>query len=274
VVFLDQPIAQRVGHFLFVFDDENPHGRDSIGSLTDKLTTMDYLRLQQTLVSTLALEQPPVAIAFREDVPAGVARLEGAQPSSCSFWRLAAAGRTFYTVPDDHHNCPIGSYTHNIPLPPAREPELMQTLSLMSDIGYLRMEEVPGVPRLPRTPAVIVYSPLADAPVEPDVVLIAGKPGRLMLLQEAAARAKHSASPMLGRPTCMAIPAAVAGTAVVSSLGCVGNRVYTGISDDAFYTVVSAGALEAIAGELGTIVAANATLAEFHQGRRSSIAAV
>jgi uncharacterized protein (DUF169 family) len=232
----------------------------------------DYPRLHQALVSALALERPPIAIAFRDEAPAGVARLEGAQPSSCSFWRLAAEGRTFYTVPADHHNCPVGSYTHNIPLPPAREPELMQTLSLMSDIGYLRMEEVPGVPRLPQTPGVIVYSPLASAPVDPDVVLIAGKPGKLMLLQEAATRAQQSASPMLGRPTCMAIPATVAGTAVVSSLGCVGNRVYTGVTDDEFYTVVNATALESITAQMGTILAANATLAEFHQGRRASIA--
>jgi uncharacterized protein (DUF169 family) len=232
----------------------------------------DYARAHQVLVSTLALDRPPVAIAFRQTAPAGVAKLEGVQPSSCSFWRLAAEGRSFFTEPADHYNCPVGSYTHNIPLPPEREPELMQTLSLMSDIGYIRMEEVPGVPRLPQTPGAIVYSPLAAAPIEPDVVLIAGKPAKLMLLQEAATRAQLSASPMLGRPTCMAIPATVAGTAVVSSLGCVGNRIYTGVSDDEFYTVVSAGALDAIVAQLGTIVAANATLTEYHQGRRASLA--
>jgi uncharacterized protein (DUF169 family) len=228
--------------------------------------------MQQTLVSTLQLERPPVAIAFRDEAPAGVEKLVGAQPSSCSFWRLAAGGRTFYTVPDDHHNCPIGSYTHNIPLPPAREPELMQTLSLMSDIGYLRMEEVPDVPRLASTPGVLIYSPLADAPVPPDAVLISGTPRHMMLLQEAATRAQQPTSPMLGRPTCMAIPAAIGSGSVVSSLGCVGNRVYTGLSDDAFYTVVSGGVLESIVAQLGTVVAANATLAEYHTGRRAAIA--
>ncbi len=59
---------------------------------------------------------------------------------------------------------------------------------------------------------------------------------------------------------------------VVSSLGCVGNRVYTGLSDDAFYTVVSGAALESIVAQLGTILAANATLAEYHLGRRAAIA--
>lgn len=232
----------------------------------------DYERMQGILVSLLHLERPPVAVAFRDEAPAGVEKHAGAQPSSCSFWRLAAGGRTFYTVPGDHHNCPIGSYTHNIPLPSAREPELMQTLSLMSDIGYIRLEEVPAVPRLASTPGVLMYSPLADAPVPPDVVLISGTPRQMMVLQEAAARAQQATSPMLGRPTCMAIPAAVGNQSVASSLGCVGNRIYTGLSDDAFYTVVSGAVIESIVAQLGTIVAANATLAEYHTGRREAIA--
>src|SRR3954466_4882354 len=152
-------------------------------------------------------------------------------------------------------------------MPAAREPELLQTLSLMSDIGYLRMEEVPGVPRLAATPGVVIYSPLAHAPVAPDVVLVSGKPGRMMLLQEAATRAQQATSPMLGRPTCMAIPAAVAGAGVVSSLGCVGNRVYTPLGDDQYYVVINAAALASIVAQLATIVSANATLTDYHQQR-------
>ena len=125
----------------------------------------DHKGIQARLMSALQLDRPPVAIAFRDQAPAGVDRLAGAQPSGCSFWRLAADGGTFYTVPEDHYNCPIGSYTHNIQLPVTGEPELMQTLSLMSDIGYIRMEEVPDVPRLATTPAGDRLSPLGDAPV-------------------------------------------------------------------------------------------------------------
>ena len=85
-------------------------------------------------------------------------------PSGCSFWRLAAEGRFFYTVPNDHYNCPIGSYTHNISLPPDRAPELEQTLSLMAGAGYIKMEEVPSIPRLPQTPDSVVYAPLGETP--------------------------------------------------------------------------------------------------------------
>ena len=81
-------------------------------------------------------------------------------------------GQVFFTVPSDHYNCPIGCYTHNMPLPEAREPELMNTLSLMANAGYLRIDEVPGIARLDRTPAVTIYAPLAQTPVESDAVLV------------------------------------------------------------------------------------------------------
>jgi uncharacterized protein (DUF169 family) len=228
----------------------------------------DYAALERVLTDVLQLSHRPVAIAFRDTPPDGVTKLEGAQPSGCSFWRLAASGQAFYTVPSDHFNCPLGSYTHNIDLPADRQHELMQVLSLMTNVGYIRMEEVPGIPRLPKTPAATIYAPLGLTPVAPDAVLMAGKPGRLMLLHEASTRAGKNVLPLMGRPTCMAIPAALSG-GVASSLGCVGNRVYTSISDDEFYTVIAGKDVEAIVAHLGTMASANAALADFHQSRRT-----
>lgn len=231
---------------------------------------MDYPQIEQALTAALQLTRRPIAIAFRDAPPDGVTKFTGSQPSGCSFWRLAAAGQAFYTVPADHYNCPIGSYTHNIPLPPGREAELTQTLSLMTEIGYIRMEEVPGVPRLPATPDVTIYAPLGMTPVDPDVVMISGTPGRLMLLHEAATRAAKHTLPLLGRPTCMAIPAALSGN-VTSSLGCVGNRVYTGVSEGEFYTAIAGKDLSDVVDQMTTIAAANATLAEYHLGRLATL---
>jgi uncharacterized protein (DUF169 family) len=230
----------------------------------------DYATIEQLLVDTLRLARRPVAIAFRDVAPAGVAPFTGSLPSGCSFWKLAADGRTFSTVPGDHYNCPIGSYTHNIPLPPAREPELMQTLSLMAEIGYIRMEEVPAIPRLATTPGVVVYAPLGETPVEPDAVLVTGAPARLMLLHEAAARCGIGTQPLFGRPTCMAVPASLE-QSVVSSMGCVGNRVYTGLPDSDLYTTIAGSQIRAVAGQLATIATANATLADYHQQRRAAL---
>ena len=233
-----------------------------------------FAAVEEQLTTALGLTRRPVAIAFRETPPAGVAPLSGTQPSGCSFWRLAASGQVFYTVPSDHYNCPVGSYTHNIPLPKDREPELMHTLTLMVNVGYLKMDEVPGIPRLPKTPAVTIYAPLGMTPVDPDAVLVSGTPGHLMMLHEAATRAladrATNASPLLGRPTCMAIPAAMS-SGVASSLGCVGNRIYTGITDDEFFSVIAGSALASVVAQLETITSANAALADYHRERRASL---
>ena len=233
---------------------------------------VDFGALERALTDALQLSRRPVAVAFCDEAPSGVARLPGAQPSGCTFWSLAAEGRTFYTAPEDHYNCPVGSYTHHIPLPKEREHELSDTLSLMTDLGYLRMAEVPAVPRLDKTPLATVYSPLAVAPVNPDAVIVTGTPGGLMLLHEAAARSGVALTSLLGRPTCMAIPAALA-SGMASSLGCVGNRIYTGLEDEEFYSVIRADNLTLIAAELSTITAANVILTQYHRERRAAITA-
>jgi len=233
---------------------------------------IDYRALEKRLVETLGLEHRPVAVSFADAPPAGVAKFTGSMPSGCSFWPLAMRGRTFYTVPSDHYNCAIGSHTHNIPLPSERAQELPQTLSFMAGLGYVKMEEIPDIPRLPQTPGAVVYAPLADTPGDPDVVLFVGRPGRLMLLQEAALRAGVAARmPFLARPTCMALPAALAGGAVAST-GCIGNRVYTELSDDDLYVAVPGRELTRVVDEVATIAHANTALGDYHRQRRRDLA--
>ncbi|HLC41617.1 MAG TPA: DUF169 domain-containing protein [Methylomirabilota bacterium] len=233
---------------------------------------IDYRSIEQRICQVLGLTRRPVAVAFRDSAPAGVAQFSGSEPSGCSFWRLAGEGRAFYTVPSDHYNCVIGSHTHRIPLPPERAKEVEQTLSVMTGIGYIRMEEVAGIPQLPKTPGVVIYAPLGETPVDPDVVLFVGTPGRMMLLQEAALRAGVASSlPAMGRPTCMALPAALA-HGVIASTGCVGNRVYTDLGDDELYVTLPGHAMAKVADEAATIASANAELTEYHKGRRRELA--
>ena len=233
---------------------------------------MNYREIEKKIAKAAGLKKRPVAVKFLDAPPAGIEKFAGSEPSGCSFWRLAATGRVFYTVPSDHYNCPIGSYTHSISLPPERAKELEQTLGLMAQIGYVKMDEVPDIPRLPKEPRAIVYAPLGDSPFEPDVALFAGAASQVMLLHEAALRAGCSAAlPILGRPTCMALPAAMAHGSVVSS-GCIGNRVYTGLGEGEMYVVVPGKHLSRVASELETVANANAQLAQYHQQRKASLA--
>ena len=235
---------------------------------------MDYAAIEQRITKSLGLQRRPVAVKFLDAPPAAIEKFTGTEPSGCSFWRLAAAGRTFYTVPSDHYNCPIGSYTHNIPLPVERAKELEQTLGLMVQIGYVKMEEVPGIPRVPRTPGAVVYSPLGETPIEPDVAIFSGLASQVMILQEAAQRAGVAAQfPVLGRPTCMALPASMAQGSVVSS-GCIGNRVYTGLGEGEMYVVVRAKDLPSLVREMDTVASANQQLEQYHRSRRESLASM
>ena len=92
-----------------------------------------------------------------------------------------------------------------------------------------------------------------------------------MLLNEAANHAGvASGTPALGRPTCMALPASLQHGAIFS-LGCIGNRIYTGLGEDQMYSVVRGQDLEAIADALEVVASANAALSEYANGRRQKL---
>ncbi len=234
----------------------------------------NWKELEKQFAARLALVRRPVAVTFLDSEPTGIPKFSGTEPAGCSYWRLAAAGRTFYTVPADHFNCAVGAYTHNVQLPPDRVQETEATLGMMFNIGYVRPEEVPGIPRLAKEPAAIVFAPLGDSPVPASVVIFACKTPAAMLLNEASIRAgANSTLPLLGRPSCMALPAALShGT--VTTLGCIGNRVYTNLGADELYIVVPGAKLEAVSDALGIIATANATLEEFARGRQAALSTI
>jgi uncharacterized protein (DUF169 family) len=234
----------------------------------------DWKQLEERIGAAVTLSRRPLAVSFLDTVPVDVKRFDGTEPSGCSFWRLAADGGVFYTVPENHFNCAVGAYTHNITLSPGRQKETEQTLKMMFDLGYVKPEEVPQIPRLPKAPAAIVYAPLGEVPVAPDVVLFACRPSVAMLLNEAANHAGvDSGAPALGRPTCMALPASLQHGAILS-LGCMGNRVYTGLGEDELYLVLRGSDLAAVAASLRIITSANTALNDYAKGRRSQLATI
>ncbi|MBI1913719.1 MAG: DUF169 domain-containing protein [Planctomycetes bacterium] len=229
---------------------------------------MDRATMARQLQDLLGLGSAPVALAFQASPPAGVPRVDAAGPSGCTYWKHAAEGRTFYTEAADHYNCPVGAYTHGVDLPPERAHELPDVLGTMFNLGYLRQEEVAGVPRREGAFGVAVYAPLAAVPVEPDVVLVRGNAKQVMLLAEAAQAAGVAAGTgLMGRPTCAAIPEAMRSQAAVASLGCIGNRVYTGLGDEELYFALPGRHAAAVTEKLAGIVHANRELEKYHRGR-------
>ena len=76
--------------------------------------------------------------------------------------------------------------------------------------------------------------------------------------------------PALGRPTCMALPASMQHGALLS-LGCIGNRVYTGLGEDEMYIFLRGGDLAAVADALGVITRANSALTDYARSRRAQL---
>lgn len=222
---------------------------------------------QATEISELlGLRRPPVAVKFQGSPPPDLPRIDQAAVSGCTYWKLAAEGRSFYTEAADHYGCPIGAHTHGIDLPEETAEELQGLIGTMVDLEYISMDEVPGIPQLKGEFGVAVYAPLAEADFEPDAVLISGTARQMMLLAEAAHAAGVGGNDsMVGRPTCAAIPAVMQSGGTATNLGCIGNRVYAELADDELYFVIAGPQLEAVAGRLAVIVNANRELEKYHR---------
>ena len=221
------------------------------------------------LQELLGVADSPVAVAFVDELPAGVERVEEAALSGCSYWHQAASGQVVATVPEDHFSCPIGAFTHGVELPEAEAEGQQQMIGMMVELEYVRMEEVPEIPHRSEPFAAAVYSPLEVAPCGVDAVIVQGTPRQMMVVAEAATSAGVVGGPAMGRPTCAAIPEVMQESRFVTNLGCIGNRVYTGIDDDQLYVILPGDRVEAVQEKLEAIVSANQALEQFHGGRVS-----
>ncbi len=232
---------------------------------------MDYHDVAERMQGMLGLQSRPLAMAFLPSPPPGVPRIERAAASGCTYWKLAADGAVFYTTAADHFGCPVGAHTHGVELPPPQAKELEGLIGTMTSLGYLRPEEIPQIPARREPFGALVYAPLDRAPCPPDVVLFRGTVRQVMLLQEAAWGAGLRAdAPTMGRPACAIVPQAIQSGTGATNLGCIGNRVYTGLGDDELYFAIPGPKLAAVAERLGTIVEANRALEAHHRQRRDA----
>ncbi len=189
--------------------------------------------ISKTLEDQIPLDKPAIGLAFVEDRPDEIERTGTVVPSSCAFWYEAETD-VFYAAAEDHYNCPLGAMVMGFPLGEDQMRQLMQEVGMMCESSYVREEEVPNVPKVDKPSSGIVYGPLSRLPVNPDVVLLWVNPMQAMVVGESAGLINWAAGPagVYGRPGCAAIPVAIAGGTVSQSLGCVGMRINSGISDE------------------------------------------
>jgi uncharacterized protein (DUF169 family) len=223
-------------------------------------------------VARMNLGHQPVAIAFLDHPPAGLSRLDRALAAGCGYWAHASEGHAFYTTAEDHYNCTIGAHTHGVTLPPAKAAELQAVIGTMIELKYLKADEVATITRRTRPMEVAAYAPIGLASFDPDVVIFRGNARQIMLISEAARRAGvFEAGAVMGRPACAMIPQALNSQAGIASVGCIGNRVYTGLGDDELYFAVPGSALEQTLDQIETVLRANTQLEAFHRQRAATL---
>jgi len=232
-----------------------------------------FAEIADSLTSSLGLTQPPVAVCFTGEVPAGVAHWSGNIPAGCRFWQEAGT-RVFATSAVDHSLCSIGLYTHNLEISPAAMTDLTDSLKVLAGLSYVREEDVASIPVLAEKPKFVVYGPLARIPVAPDVVLLFVRADQTLILSEASQQIEGGLPPAMGRPACAIIPQARNSGRSALSLGCCGARAYLDVltPDVALYAIPGAEA-GIFAERIAALSKANSVLTKFHRIRRREVGA-
>jgi uncharacterized protein (DUF169 family) len=233
----------------------------------------NYSQLAARLSNSLDLRQPPVAICFSESIPKGTRGYAGRVSAGCRFWQEAAHS-AFATSASDHSLCAIGVHTHNLEPSPAQQADLMDALKVFGELTYVREEDVAAIPVLQSRPKYVLYSPLEDSRMLPDVVVLFVNAGQSLILSEATQQVENRHPPAMGRPACAAIPQVANSGRAAMSLGCCGARAYLDVlADDVAIFAIPGAKLEPYVDRIEKLSKANAVLAKFHQIRRREIEA-
>ena len=177
--------------------------------------------------------------------------------------------QAFYTEASDHYNCPIGAYTHGVDLPPAQTKELQGVVGTMVQLGYLRRKKCPasrgGQSKLRRRRSTRRWR---RRPSSRTSSWSCGNAKQIMLLTEAAQAAGVGVESRPDGPAHLCgDPGGPAEQHGAASLGCIGNRVYTGLADDELYFALPGEQLDRVVEKLATIVNANRELEKYHHAQ-------
>lgn len=196
-------------------------------------TTQDWAALAARLETAISPTSTPMAITFTAAPIEGVAPFDApmASPSAdgrtgrvaagCVFW-MHGTERTFSTVAEDHGNCSVGSWTHGFLS--LEEAATRGDVGTLMDSGWVTMDMVPDIPTVQEKPGAVTYGPLAETPVDPDVVFIRLTAKSLMVLSDALPGLKVE-----GKPQCHIVAMAKEHGEVAASVGCALSRVRTGM---------------------------------------------
>jgi uncharacterized protein (DUF169 family) len=223
--------------------------------------------LAQRLTAALHLTLPPVAITFSADAPAGVDAFDapmpeptedgrtGRVPAGCAFW-VHGASRTFTTVPEDHGNCSVGSYTHG--MIPLEEAATHSDIGTLVEAGWVTPDMFPQIPAVSQRPDYVTYGPLQESPIDPDVVLLRVNAKQLMVLSDALPGLRIE-----GKPQCHIVALAKESGEAAASVGCILSRTRTGMASTDATCALPAATLAEIVASVEATAAIDAGVASY-----------
>jgi uncharacterized protein (DUF169 family) len=219
------------------------------------------------LTDALQLDAPPIAITFSDAAPDGVTPFDapmpeptadgrtGRVPAGCVFW-TKAVDRTFTTVAADHGNCSVGSLTHGFVT--LDEVAGHSDVAALVESGWVTMDMVPNIPVIADKPGTVTYGPLAESPVDPDVVLIRVNGKQLMVLSDALPGLRID-----GKPQCHIIAVAKQEGEVAVSVGCMLSRTRTNMSSKEMTCAIPASKLSDVIRQIVATAATDAIVASY-----------
>jgi uncharacterized protein (DUF169 family) len=234
---------------------------------------MDNAKIDQEISSAFGLDISPIAMAFVDNQPQGVETMEEEVPSFCTFWRMAEK-KSFYAPANKHYNCPIGAMVLGFEMPKEVQDQLGGLVKKMCECSYLSEDEPANIPTITEKKAGVVYGPLKDFPVAPQLILMWLKPSQAMIYNEVLGCCKWSGSMdsmALGRPACAVIPTTLNKSPFGMSLGCTGMRTFTEVSDDHILATLNCAEIDSFLTSLQTTLSANKEMKEFYTDHKNKI---
>jgi len=171
------------------------------------------------------------------------------------FWNHATAS-TFSTVKADHGNCSVGSLTHGFVT--LDEVAGNGDVAALLDTGWVTMDVVPQIPVVTETPGAVTYGPLAESPIDPDVVLLRVNGKQLMVLSDAIPNLRVE-----GKPQCHIVAIAKEQGEIAASVGCALSRVRTGMPATEMTIAIPAGKVGEVIDAIERNAVADAAVARY-----------
>ena len=227
----------------------------------------DLQALSADLTALLNLQSPPLAITFTDSAPEGLESFQaqmpaptadgrtGRVPAGCVFWMKAQA-RTFSTAAGDHANCSVGSLTHGFKS--LDDAATHADVAALVEAGWVTPDMFPQIPTVSGAPSHVTYGPLAETPMQPDVVFLRVNAKQAMMLSDAVPELSFQ-----GKPQCHIIPIAKERNEVAVSVGCMLSRVRTGMPNTELTCAIPARRLAEVVQRLRDAAGADKSVAEY-----------